>query len=127
MIFNKLLNKTTETWADMIARQEAERIKMLEEAADKARKYRITRRQSAYNMGMSYSTLSKLISEHDIDWPVFGKATGPKSISLDEYRRCADLGMNQTQAAEVLGVTPPAVSSISRKHNIKFNRKGIEQ
>ena len=127
MILNKLLNKQTETWADLIARQEDERIKLLQDEAVKARKHKITRRHAAYNMGISYSTLSNLIYEYKIDWPVFGKSTGPKSISLDEYRRCANLGMNQTQAAEVLGVTPPAVSSISRKHNIKFNRKGIEQ
>jgi predicted DNA-binding protein (UPF0251 family) len=113
------------TWEDIIHEQQRERIKFLERSAKEALKLGLTRRQAARRMKISYAVLSKLIYKYQIDWPIVHKATGPKSIPLDEYRRCAKLGMNQAEAAEELGVSGPAVSAMSNKYNIKFNRKGL--
>ena len=120
-----LLSHTT--WEDLVQDQKQDRIKFLLKSAKEARKLNLSRRQAAQRMKINYATLSKLIQQHKIDWPVNGVPTGPKNIPISEYERCAKLGMNQTQTAAELGVSGPAVSAMSIKYNIKFNRKGLSK
>lgn len=125
MILEKIFGN--ETWDKMIRDHERERIKYLELSARFARKHGLSRREAAIKMKISYGVLSKLIQRYQIDWPVNGKPTGPKRIPLSEYKRCASIGMNQAETALELGVSGPAVSAISRKYNIKFDRKGLRK